>query len=131
MKFLSRFSYYATGLTDLDKVRKALFMFTDLFGMERYNYQHLVTFILTVKTNYRSVVYHNWAHGFHVANSIYSILKEAGTQYTIINKDKTKSLVPTATQEVSDREEIRSAIESLTCVCQRSDCFLLIAGDFS
>ena len=75
LKSLSRFSYYATGLTDLDKVRKALFMFTDLFGMERYNYQHLVTFILTVKTNYRSVVYHNWAHGFHVANSIYSILK--------------------------------------------------------
>ena len=57
------------------KVRKALFMFTDLFGVERYNYNTLVTFILTVRTNYRSVVYHNWSHGFHVANSIYSILK--------------------------------------------------------
>ena len=57
------------------KVRKALFMFTDLFGVERYNYNTLVNFILTVRTNYRSVVYHNWSHGFHVANSIYSILK--------------------------------------------------------
>jgi cAMP and cAMP-inhibited cGMP 3',5'-cyclic phosphodiesterase 10 len=28
-----------------------------------------------VKKNYRSVAYHNWSHGFHVANSIYSILK--------------------------------------------------------
>ena len=53
------------------KVRKALFMFTDLFGVERYNYNTLVSFILTVRTNYRSVVYHNWAHGFH----------EYGTQY--------------------------------------------------
>ena len=70
-----RFSYYATGLSDMVKVRKALFMFTDLFGVERYNYNTLVTFILTVRTNYRSVVYHNWSHGFHVANSIYSILK--------------------------------------------------------
>ena len=70
-----RFSYYATGLSDMEKVRKALFMFTDLFGVERYNYNTLVTFLLTVRTNYRSVVYHNWAHGFHVANSIYSILK--------------------------------------------------------
>ena len=71
-----RFSYYATGLSNMQKVSKALFMFTDLFGVERYSYRSLVNFILTVKTNYRSVVYHNWSHGFHVANSIYSILKE-------------------------------------------------------
>jgi cAMP and cAMP-inhibited cGMP 3',5'-cyclic phosphodiesterase 10 len=32
-------------------------------------------FFITVKKNYRSVAYHNWSHGFHVANSIYSILK--------------------------------------------------------
>ena len=32
-------------------------------------------FVITVKKNYRSVAYHNWTHGFHVANSIYSILK--------------------------------------------------------
>ena len=34
-----------------------------------------VTFLVTVKTNYRTVAYHNWAHGFHVCNSICSILK--------------------------------------------------------
>ena len=34
-----------------------------------------VRFFITVKKNYRSVAYHNWSHGFHVANSIYSILK--------------------------------------------------------
>ena len=30
----------------------------------------------------RSVVYHNWSHGFHVANSIYSILKASPGIYT-------------------------------------------------
>ena len=34
-----------------------------------------MSFLITVKSNYRSVAYHNWAHGFHVCNSIYSILK--------------------------------------------------------
>ena len=48
-----RFSYYATGMSDMAKVRKALFMFVDLFGMERYNFEKLVNFIVTVKTNYR------------------------------------------------------------------------------
>ena len=51
-----RFSYYATGMSDMAKVRKALFMFVDLFGMERYNFEKLVNFIVTVKTNYRSKV---------------------------------------------------------------------------
>ena len=81
----------------MTKVRKALFMFVDLFGLERYNYtklvgepldpnlhyrSHQVRFLLTVKTNYRSVAYHNWAHGFHVANSIYSILKASPGIFT-------------------------------------------------
>ena len=64
-------------MDDMDKVRKALFMFVDLFGLERFDYETLVRFIITVKKNYRQVAYHNWAHGFHVANSIYSILKAA------------------------------------------------------
>ena len=95
--FLS-YMYYATGLDDMAKVRKALFMFVDLFGLERYPFdtlvrnicQHIqmmwiifqVSFIVTVKTNYRSVAYHNWAHGFHVCNSIYSILKASPGIFT-------------------------------------------------
>ena len=64
-------------MDDMEKVRKALFMFVDLFGLERFDYETLARFIITVKKNYRQVAYHNWAHGFHVANSIYSILKAA------------------------------------------------------
>ena len=56
MSISVRFSYYATGMSDMAKVRKALFMFVDLFGMERYNFEKLVNFIVTVKTNYRSKV---------------------------------------------------------------------------
>ena len=72
-----RFTYYALDLGEMAKVRKALFMFVDLFGMERFEYETVVRFFITVKKNYRQVAYHNWAHGFHVANSIYSILKSS------------------------------------------------------
>jgi cAMP and cAMP-inhibited cGMP 3',5'-cyclic phosphodiesterase 10 len=73
--FISRFTFYALNMDDMEKVRKALFMFVDLFGLDRFDYETLVRFTITVKKNYRHVAYHNWAHGFHVANSIYSILK--------------------------------------------------------
>ena len=41
-----------------------------------------VSFLVTVKSNYRSVAYHNWSHGFHVCNSIYSILKASPGIFT-------------------------------------------------
>ena len=41
----------------------------------RANFFFKVRFFITVKKNYRAVAYHNWSHGFHVANSVYSILK--------------------------------------------------------
>ena len=52
-------------------------MFVDLFGLTRFEYETVVRFLITVKKNYREVAYHNWTHGFHVANSIYSILKSS------------------------------------------------------
>ena len=33
-------------MDDMTKVRKAIFMFTDLFGMERFDYRTIVTFFV-------------------------------------------------------------------------------------
>ena len=43
-----------------------------------------VRFFITVKKNYRQVAYHNWSHGFHVANSIYCILKHAEGKFNML-----------------------------------------------
>ena len=59
------------------QVRTAVFMFVDLFGLSRFDQNSLVRFCLTVRKNYRRVPYHNWTHGFAVANSMYAILKRA------------------------------------------------------
>ena len=36
---------------------------------------------MTVRKNYREVAYHNWSHGFHVANSTYAMLKSAPSTF--------------------------------------------------
>ena len=37
-----RFDYYGTNIDDMMKVKKALFMFIDLFGLEKFDYNTLV-----------------------------------------------------------------------------------------
>ena len=68
----------------MTKVKQSLFMFIDLFGTEKFDYNTLVRFFITVKKNYRSVAYHNWSHGFHVANSIYCILKHCPGKFSML-----------------------------------------------
>ncbi|XP_039287265.1 probable 3',5'-cyclic phosphodiesterase pde-5 [Nilaparvata lugens] len=60
---------------DDDKALNAIYMFKDLFGLSRFNEDSLIRFTLTVRKNYRRVPYHNWTHGFSVANSMYAIIK--------------------------------------------------------
>ncbi|XP_049828954.1 probable 3',5'-cyclic phosphodiesterase pde-5 isoform X1 [Schistocerca gregaria] len=64
-------------LDDYEKARHAIFMFKDLFGLSSFDCDSLIRFTLTVRKNYRRVPYHNWTHGFSVANSMYSILKHS------------------------------------------------------
>ncbi|CAG9768016.1 unnamed protein product [Ceutorhynchus assimilis] len=62
---------------DFEKVKYSIYMFIDLFGLMKFDTKSLTRFVLTVKKNYRRVPYHNWTHGFSVANSMYCILKRS------------------------------------------------------
>lgn len=62
-------------IDDFQKAIYSVFMFKDLFGLSRFDKTSLIRFTLTVKKNYRRVPYHNWTHGFSVANTMYSIIK--------------------------------------------------------
>ncbi|XP_065171962.1 probable 3',5'-cyclic phosphodiesterase pde-5 [Atheta coriaria] len=64
-------------LKEMEQVKHAMFMFYDLFDMEKFDRHSMLKFTLTVKKNYRRVPYHNWTHGFSVANSMYSIIKKS------------------------------------------------------
>jgi cAMP and cAMP-inhibited cGMP 3',5'-cyclic phosphodiesterase 10 len=71
------FYFSAFELTDFEKVIHSVYMFIDLFGLQRFDKTNLIRFTLTVKKNYRKVPYHNWTHGFSVANSMYTIIKNS------------------------------------------------------
>lgn len=74
---LDQFWFSAFSIGDLEKVSTAVHMFEDLFGLDRFDRDSLLRFTLTVRKNYRRVPYHNWTHGFAVANSTYVLLKRA------------------------------------------------------
>lgn len=61
---------------DDEKVCFAVHMFEDLFGLRRFDRECLTRFTLTIRKNYRNVPYHNWSHGFSVANTMYTLIKK-------------------------------------------------------
>ncbi|XP_055540306.1 probable 3',5'-cyclic phosphodiesterase pde-5 isoform X2 [Wyeomyia smithii] len=66
-------------INDFQKALYSVYMFKDLFGLGRFDKTNLIRFTLTVKKNYRRVPYHNWTHGFSVANTMYSIIKNCSS----------------------------------------------------
>ncbi|XP_067674184.1 cAMP and cAMP-inhibited cGMP 3',5'-cyclic phosphodiesterase 10A-like [Haliotis asinina] len=71
---LSKYDFYAGHF---EKQLPKLFMHVidDLFGRNTFDQEKLCRFILTVRKNYRPVLYHNWKHGFQVAQALYCMIK--------------------------------------------------------
>ena len=74
---LQTFSFTDTEMEDIDTLKASLRMFHDLNLVQTFNLETktLCRWLLTVKKNYRpEVVYHNWRHGFNVAQVMSSPL---------------------------------------------------------
>ncbi|KAK6170774.1 hypothetical protein SNE40_019084 [Patella caerulea] len=78
---LHTFDFYGGPYMDL-LPKFFLYMIQDLFGFSMFDVNKLVHFILTVRKNYRHVMYHNWKHGFHVAHSLYMMVKTSDGLFT-------------------------------------------------
>lgn len=63
------------ALNVVEKCQAVMIMFNDLFDMKNFDNLNVTRFILTVKKNYRDVPYHNFHHGWSVAQTMYVILK--------------------------------------------------------
>uniref|UniRef100_A0A0N4ZF26 Phosphodiesterase n=1 Tax=Parastrongyloides trichosuri TaxID=131310 RepID=A0A0N4ZF26_PARTI len=69
------FNFNSMTLSELEKPVFAIKMFQKLFGGRiRFDGDDLIRFTLTVRKNYRKVPYHNWQHGFTVAQSLFILL---------------------------------------------------------
>ncbi|XP_041375077.1 cAMP and cAMP-inhibited cGMP 3',5'-cyclic phosphodiesterase 10A-like [Gigantopelta aegis] len=67
-----------------------IYMIQDLFGKDTFDFTKLSRFIMTVRKNYRSVPYHNWLHGFQVAQAVYCMIKK---NPGIFNANETMALI--------------------------------------
>ncbi|XP_013786130.1 probable 3',5'-cyclic phosphodiesterase pde-5 [Limulus polyphemus] len=78
---LEEFTFPSYSLDSDEKVKATVYMFNDLFGSQKFDQDCLIRFIITVRKNYRRVPYHNWTHGFSVANAMYAVIKSSPTIY--------------------------------------------------
>ncbi|XP_066931106.1 dual 3',5'-cyclic-AMP and -GMP phosphodiesterase 11-like isoform X3 [Clytia hemisphaerica] len=75
---LREFNFDDAVLSDRETCLATIRMFQDLRLIQRFriDYNVLCNWVLTVKKNYRNVIYHNWRHAFNVAQSMFLFLKE-------------------------------------------------------
>jgi len=73
---LKSFHFDDFKLRDDQMITAAIRMFTDFEFNKTYRIENetLYRWLLTVKKNYRRVIYHNWRHAFNVAQSMFAIL---------------------------------------------------------
>nr|XP_006005037.1 PREDICTED: dual 3',5'-cyclic-AMP and -GMP phosphodiesterase 11A [Latimeria chalumnae] len=75
--------YFDDFSLDVDAmITAALRMFMEL-GMDqkfKIDYEILCRWLLTVRKNYRMVLYHNWRHAFNVCQLMFAMLTRAGFQ---------------------------------------------------
>ncbi|XP_054719145.1 probable 3',5'-cyclic phosphodiesterase pde-5 [Uloborus diversus] len=75
---LSQFNFSPLTLNSDEKVVASIFIFCNNFYITTLDEDALIRFTLTVRKNYRRVPYHNWDHGFCVANSAFALIKRSG-----------------------------------------------------
>nr|XP_020452120.1 dual 3',5'-cyclic-AMP and -GMP phosphodiesterase 11A isoform X1 [Monopterus albus] len=71
---------------DVDAMITAtLRMFMELGMVQKFkiDYETLCRWLLTVRKNYRMVLYHNWRHAFNVCQCMFAMLTTAGFQETL------------------------------------------------
>ncbi|XP_067020577.1 dual 3',5'-cyclic-AMP and -GMP phosphodiesterase 11A-like [Acropora muricata] len=68
-------------------LQASLRMFIDCGFIDEFHidYEILCRWLITVRKNYRNVIYHNWRHAFNVAQSMFCIIKTGGMNKYLTN----------------------------------------------
>lgn len=71
--------FNSSKLSTLHAVKASANMFMSLAGSltHLFSQDKLLRFIVTVSKNYRPVAYHNWSHGFCVAQTMFAVLQSS------------------------------------------------------
>ena len=76
--------FISSKLSTLHAVKASADMFMSLAGSLTHLFSHdmVLHFIMTVSKNYRPVAYHNWGHGFCVAQTMFAILQSSAGHFS-------------------------------------------------
>ena len=98
------FDYYLDD-ADENSIVYAVSMFQCLGLIKKFSIDQksLVKFLLTLRKNYRPVLYHNWCHAFHVANSIFVILETGGMSNRFTDLEKLALMIASFAHDVDHR----------------------------
>lgn len=130
-------------LTEKQTCQATLRMFMDSGVMETFNvpYDVLCRWTLSVKKNYRPVTYHNWRHGFNVAQTMFTILKSDGVKQLLSDLEKFSLLVACLCHDLDHRgtnntfqSKIDSPLANLysTSIMERhhfNQCLMILSND--
>ncbi|XP_019850838.1 PREDICTED: cGMP-specific 3',5'-cyclic phosphodiesterase-like isoform X2 [Amphimedon queenslandica] len=86
---LVSFTFDDLKFTDDETVLASVLMFKEMGFTHRFHIddKSLFRWVLTVRKNYRPVLYHNWRHAFNVAQAMFTIMSgRIGCQFTDIEK---------------------------------------------
>ncbi|XP_054154155.1 probable 3',5'-cyclic phosphodiesterase pde-5 [Oppia nitens] len=78
-------SFSPYNLSNDHKLLTTIKIFEQINGINKIDNDDLYRFTLSVRKNYRRVPYHNWTHGFSVAQSLYTFIHDC-QQFTAMEK---------------------------------------------
>ena len=90
---------------DENTIIYAVSMFQYLGLIKKFSIDHrcLIKFLLTLRKNYRPVLYHNWGHAFHVANSIFVFFESGGMSANFTDLEKLALMIASFAHDVDHR----------------------------
>ncbi|CAF1187427.1 unnamed protein product [Rotaria sp. Silwood1] len=92
-------------LTDDETILASIRMFVELDLLKIYRIPHdvMCRWTLSVKKNYRSVIYHNWRHAFNVAQTMFSMLTTGGMNARMNDLERIGLLIACLSHDLDHR----------------------------
>ncbi|KAH9424393.1 hypothetical protein DERP_004577 [Dermatophagoides pteronyssinus] len=102
---LDSFEFDDLVLTDDETVAVFIKIFIELNFLKLFNISDkvLCRWILTVRKNYRRVIYHNWRHALNVAQTMFVIIKKCNLNEILNEKDQLALMIASICHDLDHR----------------------------
>ncbi|CAF0882535.1 unnamed protein product [Adineta ricciae] len=92
-------------LTDDETILASIRMFVELDLTKKFRISHdvICRWMLSVKKNYRPVIYHNWRHAFNVAQTMFSMLTTGGVNVRMNDLERLGLLIACLSHDLDHR----------------------------